>query len=87
MAIKQLAPGITVDPKVMAGKPVVRGTRIPVQRVLAYLAETPDFDQFFADYPELTLADLQACLAYASARLSRQSSVTSVPRTGHAQTT
>jgi uncharacterized protein (DUF433 family) len=44
---------------------VVRGTRIPVEVVLSYLAINPNFDELFADYPRLTLDDLKACLAFA----------------------
>jgi uncharacterized protein (DUF433 family) len=62
----EIAERITVDPGVMVGKPVVKGTRIPVELVLDYLAEIPSFDELFADYPELTLADVQACLNYAA---------------------
>jgi uncharacterized protein (DUF433 family) len=51
----------------MVGKPVVKGTRIPVEIVLAKLAENPDFDDLFAAYPRLTLDDVRACLAYANA--------------------
>jgi uncharacterized protein (DUF433 family) len=56
---------IVQDPTILAGKPVVKGTRIAVEVVLDYLAHNPDFDELFADYPRLTMADVQACLAYA----------------------
>lgn len=56
---------IVQDPDVMVGKPVVKGTRIPVERVIAHLAETPDLDDLFAAFPHLTIEDVQACLAYA----------------------
>lgn len=56
---------ITQDPRVMVGKPVVRGTRIPVERVIAHLAHTPDLEDLFAAYPELTVEDVQAVLSYA----------------------
>jgi uncharacterized protein (DUF433 family) len=56
---------ITQDPKIMLGKPVVRGTRIPVERVLAHLAHRPDLADLLAAYPELTLDDVKACLKYA----------------------
>jgi uncharacterized protein (DUF433 family) len=49
----------------MVGKPVVKGTRIPVALVLEYLSRQPSFDELFADYPSLTLEDVQACFAYA----------------------
>jgi uncharacterized protein (DUF433 family) len=64
---------VTQDPKVMAGKPVVKGTRIPVERVLAHLAHTPDLHDLFAAYPELTEEDVKACLAYASEIIERKS--------------
>lgn len=56
---------IMQDPGIMAGKPVVKGTRIPVERVIAHLAETPDLDDLYAAFPHLTIEDVQACLAYA----------------------
>lgn len=62
---------ITADPKVMAGKPLVRGTRIPVERVLAHLEENHRTDLFEA-FPELTEEDVRACLAYARAAVQRQ---------------
>lgn len=57
---------ITIDPKVMAGKPVIKGTRVPVDLVLAKLAANPNLKEFFLDYPELTLDDVRACLKYAT---------------------
>jgi uncharacterized protein (DUF433 family) len=56
---------ITTNPDVMVGKPVVKGTRIPVERVVAHLANNPDLNDLFAAYPELTIDDVKACLAYA----------------------
>ncbi len=58
---------ISQDPQVMVGKPVVKGTRIPVELVLAKLAQNPSLDELFTDYPRLTLEDVKACLDYASA--------------------
>jgi uncharacterized protein (DUF433 family) len=52
-------------PEIMVGKPVVKGTRIPVERVLAHLEETDKADLFEA-FPELTDDDVRACLAYPS---------------------
>ena len=62
---REIAKGITVDPKVMAGKAVIKGTRMPVDLVLAKLAANPDLDEFFLDYPELTVDQIRACLRYA----------------------
>ena len=56
---------IVQDPDIMVGKPVVKGTRIPVERVLGHLAHNLDLDELFAAYPHLTVEDVQACLAYA----------------------
>ncbi|HET7095142.1 MAG TPA: DUF433 domain-containing protein, partial [Thermomicrobiales bacterium] len=52
---------ITQDPNIMAGKPVIRGTRMPVQRVLQHLEENDRAD-LFASFPELTEEDVRACL-------------------------
>jgi uncharacterized protein (DUF433 family) len=56
---------IVEDPEIMAGKPVIKGTRIPVERVIAHLAHNPDLEDLFAAYPRLTIEDVQAALAYA----------------------
>jgi uncharacterized protein (DUF433 family) len=57
---------IVVDPEIMVGKPVVRGTRIPVAIVIAHLAGTLDLADLFAAYPRLTEDDVRACLGYAA---------------------
>jgi len=56
---------ITTNLDVMVGKPVVKGTRIPVERVVAHLAHNPDLMDLFAAYPDLTIDDVKACLQYA----------------------
>ena len=63
---------IIQDPEIMVGKPVVRGTRIPVERVLAHLADNPDLDDLFEALPELKLEDVKACLAYAQRAVERR---------------
>ncbi len=60
---------INQDPNIMAGKPVVKGTRIPVERVIQHLADNPDVDDLFEAFPQLTIDDVKACLAYAHAKL------------------
>jgi uncharacterized protein (DUF433 family) len=75
---KEIAPRITVDPKVMVGKPVVKGTRIPVELVLEHLAYNPDVTELFAAYPHLTLDDVKACLAYAQKAVASKR-----PKTAH----
>ncbi len=52
-------------PGVVGGKPVVKGTRIPVEIVLQHLAYDLNLETLFADYPRLTKEDVQACLTYA----------------------
>jgi uncharacterized protein (DUF433 family) len=61
---------IVVDPRILVGKPVVRGTRIPVQLVLEHLANSLDLDDLFAAFPRLTVDDVKACLAYAQAMIA-----------------
>ncbi len=63
---------IVTDPKIMVGKPVVRGTRIPVEHILGRLAENPDLAELFAAYPELTREDVKACLHYAQTAVGRK---------------
>jgi uncharacterized protein (DUF433 family) len=70
---------ITTNPHVMVGKPVVKGTRIPVERVVAHLANNPDLTDLFAVYPDLTIADVKACLAFASHAVERVSDEDTAP--------
>jgi uncharacterized protein (DUF433 family) len=70
---------ITSNPHVMVGKPVVKGTRIPVELVVAHLANNPDLNDLFAAYPELTLEDVKACLAFASHAVERVSDEDTAP--------
>ena len=62
---------ITVDPNVRFGKPCVRGTRITVGDVLGYLAGGMSEGALLVDFPQLTLDDIRACLAYAAEREHR----------------
>jgi len=56
---------IIADPRILAGKPVVKGTRISVDLVLEELSHNPDITELLAAHPDLTRTDVQACLAYA----------------------
>ena len=58
---------IVVDPEILTGKPVVRGTRIPVELVLKRLAQDLTLQTLFDAYPRLTPEDIKACLEYAQA--------------------
>ncbi len=57
---------ITVDPRILVGKPVVKGTRIAVELVVDLLAKGWTQEQILDSYPNLTAEDIRACLAYAS---------------------
>jgi uncharacterized protein (DUF433 family) len=62
---------ITIEPGKRGGRPCVRGMRIAVADVLGWLASGMSEQQILADYPELTEADIRACLAYAADRERR----------------
>jgi uncharacterized protein (DUF433 family) len=57
---------IAVDPKVLVGKPVIKGTRIAVEFVVELLAEGWTHEQIVRNYPHLTSEDIQAALHYAT---------------------
>jgi uncharacterized protein (DUF433 family) len=63
---------IVIDSKVLAGKPVVRGTRISVELVVELLAAGWSRAQILASYPHLTEEDIRACLSYASELLREE---------------
>jgi uncharacterized protein (DUF433 family) len=65
-------PRITLDPKVLAGKPVVRGTRLSVEFVIGLMAEGWSEADILANYPGITHEDIIACLAYARDTLSSE---------------
>ena len=57
---------IITDPNILNGKPVIKGTRIPVYIVLNLIAQGYTFDQIIESYPDLTKEDIKAVLEYAS---------------------
>ena len=57
---------ITIDPAKRSGKPCIRGLRITVYDVLGYLAAGMTHAEILADFPDLTEADIRACLAFAA---------------------
>jgi uncharacterized protein (DUF433 family) len=63
---------IEINPNVMLGKPVVRGTRIPVETILRKLSEGMHENELLDAYPRLTPADIQAALAYAAETLAHE---------------
>jgi uncharacterized protein (DUF433 family) len=60
---------IVIDPAVLVGKPVVRGTRLAVEFIVELLAQDWSEADILQNYPGLTHDDVRACLAYASAIL------------------
>ncbi len=60
---------IELNPRVCNGKPVIKGTRIPVSVILDQMAEDGTWDGLLDGYPELTKEDVQAALSYAGASL------------------
>ncbi len=58
---------IVVDPQILVGKPVIRGTRLAVELIVDLLAQGWSEEEILTNYPGLTREDLQACLKYASA--------------------
>ncbi len=63
---------ITVDPKVLVGKPVIKGTRLAVEFIIELLANGWTRQQILDNYPGLTDEDISACLHYASNTLKSE---------------
>ena len=63
---EKLLQRITIDPKVMTGKPVIKGTRLTVQFILELLGEGSAIEEIIHEYDGLTKEDIMACLIYAS---------------------
>ncbi|HEX3314474.1 MAG TPA: DUF433 domain-containing protein [Gemmataceae bacterium] len=60
---------ITIEPGKRSGPPCIRGMRITVRDVLEYLAGGMSVPEVLADFPELTMDDILACLAFAAKQL------------------
>jgi uncharacterized protein (DUF433 family) len=65
-------PRIALDPKVLAGKPVISGTRLSVEFIIGLLADGWSEPDILANYPGITHDDIIACLAYARDALSSE---------------
>ena len=57
---------VSVDPQICHGKPVIRNTRVLVSNILADLAEGLSFDAVIQNYPNITVEDIRAALAFSS---------------------
>ena len=70
---QKLLERIVLDPKVMLGKPVVRGTRLTVEFILGLLAHGASESEILEEYQDLSREDVQACLLFATKSLSSSS--------------
>ena len=72
MKEQNLLKRIASDPKVMLGKPVIKGTRLPVGIIIEKFAYGETFEEIKADYPFLTDDDIRAALLYAAKRINHE---------------
>jgi uncharacterized protein (DUF433 family) len=63
---KKISKGIEVDPAIMLGKPVIEGTRIPVETILEKLAQNISPEEILNDFPRLTRKNIRNALEYAA---------------------
>ena len=69
MEDRKLLERIALDPKIMTGKPVIKGTRLTIDYVLNLLAHDATIEEILDEYEGLTREDIQACLLFASKSL------------------
>lgn len=69
--MKEIAPGIVVDPRIRFGKPVIKGTRVPVELVIGKLAGGMTQEEVMKEY-DLTNQDILAALSYAARVLAEE---------------
>jgi uncharacterized protein (DUF433 family) len=67
-----MADRVEINPAVMQGKPVIRGTRVPVELLLRKLGEGASVDDLMDAYPRLTPDDIRAALAYAADSIAHE---------------
>ncbi|MCL5103896.1 MAG: DUF433 domain-containing protein [Armatimonadetes bacterium] len=70
MKDEQLLERIVIDPKVMLGKPVIKGTRLTVEYIIDRLAHGASTDDLIKEYQGLATEDILACLLFARKSLS-----------------
>jgi len=71
MTDEALLDRITLNPKVMMGKPVIKGTRLTVEFIVNLLAHGASHSEILNEYPGVTEDDINACLLFAGESLSR----------------
>jgi uncharacterized protein (DUF433 family) len=72
MTEKTLLKRIAIDPKIMLGKPVIKGTRLPVDIIVEKIAYGATTDDLKKDYPFLKEEDIRAALLYAAKRIANE---------------
>ena len=72
-------PRIEANPKVMMGKPVIRGTRIPVEQILRKLAEGASEADLLDAYPRLAVEDIRAAIAYGADAVAHEQTIAIEP--------
>ncbi len=72
MAARSPLSRIEINPRVMMGKPVIRGTRIPVELVVRKLSKNISVEEILREFPRLTREDVRAALAYAAESLGTE---------------
>lgn len=70
---------IEINPEIMLGKPVIRGTRIPVELLLRKLSEGATTDNLLDAYPRLVADDIKAALQYAAETIAHEKILTLTP--------
>ena len=70
---------IEINPDVMLGKPVIRGTRIPVELILRKLGEGATEDDLLDAYPRLTKEDIRAALSYTAETIAHETILVAAP--------
>lgn len=63
---------IVIDPNILAGHPVIKGTRIPVSLILNLLSHGYTFEKIMNEYPELKVQDIKSAILYAEERIKRE---------------
>lgn len=63
---------ITLNPNILVGKPIIKGTRLTVEFIIDLLAQGWSIDEILRNYPGITVADIHACLSYASVLLKSE---------------
>jgi uncharacterized protein (DUF433 family) len=74
--LEDLSKRIVIDPEVLAGKPVIKGTRIPVYLIIELLANGITEKEILRQYPTLKKEDIKAALLYASKCLENEETIT-----------